>query len=133
MDTRMKIGELATRAGVKPTAVRFYEREGLLRGRRADNGYRSFEAADVIRVRFIRRAQELGFALAEIKGVLALSEGTTALPSAALRRLAEQKLAEIDARRADLLRLRRGLVTLLADGVRDDVPCPILCSLGHPK
>jgi MerR family copper efflux transcriptional regulator len=127
---RMKIGELARAAGVKPTALRFYERQGLVTGRRASNGYRSFDAGDVTRVRFVRRAQALGFSLAEIRGVLALSDGTTELPSRALRRLAEAKLAEIDERRADLLRLRRGLATLLAHGVHDDRPCPVLTSLG---
>jgi DNA-binding transcriptional MerR regulator len=127
---RMKIGELARAAGMKPTALRFYEREGLLLGRRAANGYRLFDAADVTRVRFIRRAQALGFTLTEIRAVLALSDGTTALPARALRQLAATKLAEIDARRADLLRLRRGLTTLLERGVRDDRPCPVLCSLG---
>jgi DNA-binding transcriptional MerR regulator len=126
----MKIGELARAADMKATALRFYEREGLLVGRRAENGYRLFDADDVTRVRFIRRAQTLGFSLAEIRAVLALSDGTTALPARALRELAETKLAEIDARRADLLRLRRGLRTLLERGVREDRPCPVLCSLG---
>ena len=130
---RMRIGELASAAGVKATALRFYEREGLVRGQRSANGYRSFDAADVTRVRFIRRAQALGFTLGEIRAVLAMSDGKVAVPARALRQLAATKLAEIDARRADLLRLRRGLATLLANGVRDDRPCPVLCSLGVPR
>jgi MerR family copper efflux transcriptional regulator len=126
----MRIGELARHAGVQATAVRFYERRGLLRGQRSSNGYRSFDAADVTRVRFIRKAQGLGFSLAEIAAVLAMSDGTLAVSPGALRRLAEAKLADLEARRNDLARLGRGIRTLLARGVREGSPCPVLHSLG---
>ncbi len=129
-DVRMTIGTLARHTGTKTTTLRFYERRGLVRGQRAQNGYRTFGTADVLRVRFIRRAQVLGFTLQEIKGVLSLSDGSVVATATTIRRLGEAKLREIEHRRADLARLHRGIRVLLKQGINDDALCPVLCSLG---
>ena len=70
----MKIGTLARQADVAIDTVRYYERQGLLPApERTQSGYRSYAADDVARLRFIRRAKTLGFTLAEIRELLALS------------------------------------------------------------
>lgn len=69
----MKIGELAARSGVNVQTVRFYEREGLLpKPARTPGGYRSYQIADVDRVRFIRVCQGLGFTLREVSQLIHL-------------------------------------------------------------
>lgn len=70
------IGALAKRAGVRIDTVRYYERSGLLSPKRPlDSGYRRYGSAEVARLRFIRRAQTLGFTLEEVRELLALSKG----------------------------------------------------------
>ena len=130
---RMRIGELAERARVNVQTVRYYERRGLLddpRGR--GSGYREYGDATLARLRFIRRAQELGFTLAEIEELLTLrrERGTTA---AAVKLRAEEKIAEIDARMRDLERIRHALAHLAGRcrGGRAPVgDCPLLEALG---
>jgi MerR family mercuric resistance operon transcriptional regulator len=129
----MTIGELATAAGVRISTLRFYERRGLLTpSARTAAGYRQFTADDVARVRFMRRAQVLGFGLAELALLLGLSARRT------IRRhdvvaLGATKIAEIDQRIADLQRMRRAIAGLLAQPCLDlDGPCPIIASLAAP-
>ena len=70
----MKIGELAQKAEVNIDTVRYYERQGLLPApQRLRSGYRQYEAQDVSRLRFVRRAKALGFTLIEIRDLLELS------------------------------------------------------------
>ena len=70
----MQIGELAKSAGVPIDTVRYYERHGILPApHRRPSGYRSYDADDVARLRFIRRAKALGFTLGEIHDLLALT------------------------------------------------------------
>ena len=72
----MKIGELATRAGVPIDTVRYYERQGLLpQPPRQPSGYRSFQASDVVRLRFVKRAKALGFTLEEVRDLQAWLRG----------------------------------------------------------
>lgn len=67
----MIVNELAKTAGVNPSVVRYYSRIGLLRPiRNPDNGYRDYSAKDVNRVRFIRKAQWLGFTLKDVETIL---------------------------------------------------------------
>lgn len=69
----MRTGELARRAGVNLQTIRFYEREGLLpKPARTTSGYRAYQPSDLERVVFIKRNQELGFTLAEIKQLIDL-------------------------------------------------------------
>ena len=129
----LRIGELAQRVGVNVQTVRYYERRGLLDApsRRA-SGYREYDETAVSRLRFIRRAQELGFTLAEISELLALrlDPRTTA---GRVKARAEEKIAEIDARVRDLTRLRNALTHLAGrcrGGHGPTGDCPLLDALG---
>ena len=84
----------------------------------------------MIRLRFVRRAQALGFTLREIRDVLAMSDRTMKVTSKRMCELAETKLAELADRRAHLRKLERGIATLLRRGYDATRPCPILLSLG---
>jgi DNA-binding transcriptional MerR regulator len=126
----MTIGKLAAAAGVRISTLRFYERRGLLQPTaRSAAGYRHFTSDDVARVRFLRRAQELGFGLAELGIMLALSQQRT-VRRRDLAATGSKKLAELDQRIADLRRMRRALAGLLAQPCIDlEAPCPIIASL----
>lgn len=129
--TTLKIGELARQAGVGVETVRFYERQGLLdEPQRRDSGYRQYEPEAVDVLRFIRRAKELGFTLKEIKSLLALRLDTNATKKE-VRQQAEAKVADIEARIADLQRMREALSSLIeqchGDGAASG--CPILHAL----
>ena len=101
----MSIGELARFAGVPISTLRFYERRGLLRpASRSQKGYRRYVERDVALVRFLRRAQELGFRLSELEELLQLSEGRE-LARDAMERIGRSKLAEIETRIDDLRRV----------------------------
>jgi MerR family mercuric resistance operon transcriptional regulator len=92
----LTIGRLAREAGVNLETVRFYERQGLLsKPPRSASGYRLFPADAARRLKFIKRAQELGFSLSEIRQLLALrtSRRTT---SAEIRKRTEAKIADIE-------------------------------------
>ncbi|HET6149936.1 MAG TPA: heavy metal-responsive transcriptional regulator [Polyangia bacterium] len=129
----MRIGELARRVGVLVVTIRFYEAEGLLPvATRGDNGYRDFAASMVTRVRFIRRAQELGFTLGELRGFLAVSDLRAPLDGE-VREHARRKLADLNARIGDLSRVRGALETLLRRRrcAPPEGPCPIVLALGE--
>jgi Hg(II)-responsive transcriptional regulator len=126
--TTLKTGELARRAGVNVETLRFYERKGLLpEPPRRVSGYREYTEGDVRRVCFIRRAQSLGFTLAEVSELLGLrvGRGTTA---ADVKARAERKLADVRRKIAKLAEIERALVGLTAscDGRSPTGDCPIL-------
>jgi MerR family transcriptional regulator, copper efflux regulator len=127
------IGELAKRAGVRIDTVRYYERHRLLvpRGRRA-SGYRRYGDLEVARLRFIRRAKALGFSLAEIRELLALS---TRRDVAQVKRKAQAKLNAVEDRIRELERVRDGLRDLIAacPGHGRAADCPILQALGYEE
>ena len=92
----MRIGELAERAAVRTSKIRFYEARGLLPpAARLANRYRDYDEKALLTVRFIDRAQSLGFTLAEVARHLHLPQGVDR--KASLRGGLEAKLAEIDA------------------------------------
>ena len=125
------IGQLATRAGVSIDTVRYYERSGLLAPQtRLASGYRRYSELQVSRLRFIRRAQDLGFSLKDIRELLGLSKQRDV---ARVKRAAEKKLAEVEERLAALTRMRDGLSTLVATcpGHGRAADCPILKALGE--
>src|SRR3979411_927969 len=106
------IGQLAKRGGVGIDTVRYYERNGLLAPRtRLASGYRRYGDIELARLRFIRRAQGLGFTLKEIKQLLALSAQRDV---GRVKRSAQAKLVDVEARIAALERVRDGLATLIA-------------------
>lgn len=105
----LKIGEVASLAGVGQRAIRFYEAKGLLaRPPRGENGYRLYppEAVDVLR--FVRQAQRLGLSLDEIKEIIAIRRGGRP-PCTHVRTLLAEKVTEMDAKLRDLLEMRRRL------------------------
>ena len=132
MDT-IGIGTLARRAGVSIDTVRYYERGGLLAPKtRLASGYRRYSELEVARLRFIRRAQALGFSLKEVKELLALSNLRDV---GRVKRAAQAKLADVEERIASLERVRKGLAHLVAacPGHGRAADCPILKTLGEEE
>jgi MerR family transcriptional regulator, mercuric resistance operon regulatory protein len=122
---------VAARAAVNPQTLRYYERRGLLAAPvRSPAGYRAYPAGAVRRVRFIKRAQELGFTLAEVESLLHLAEGGPASCDR-VRALAEEKITDLGRRIADLQALQSGLTRLVAtcERPRGQRECPILHEL----
>ena len=116
---------------MNPQTLRYYERRGLLdEPVRSAGGYRSYPPEAVRRVRFIKRAQELGFTLAEVETLLDLAAGG---PDScdAVRALATKKITDVRRRIADLRLLEAGLSRLVAtcDLPRGQRECPILHEL----
>ncbi len=127
----MKIGEVATRANVNIQTLRYYERRGLLpKAPRTGSNYRLYSDESVRRVRFVKRAQELGFSLKEIKELLALRLKPTSRSSAVKER-ATAKIADIEEKVHTLQRMKRALTKLTAacDGCGSTSECPILEAL----
>lgn len=127
----MRIGELARHAGVHVDTVRYYEREGLLPpAPRRESGYRMYEREDLKRLRFVRRAKTLGFTLTEIRGLLQVSTRHDE-DMAGMKAAAVEKLAAVDAKLAELGRMRAALAKLAAacPGQGSLVQCPILDAL----
>lgn len=124
----MRIGELAARAGVNVQTLRYYERRGLLHEpERLRSGYRSY-AADAVRiVHFIKQAQELGFALADVEELLQLAAGEPG-SCLAVRSIATQKIAELERKIVMLQAMRRSLQRLVAtcNKPRRERDCPLL-------
>jgi Cu(I)-responsive transcriptional regulator len=124
----LSIGDVARQANVGVETVRFYERQGLLEEpQRKASGYRQYDEGAVAVLRFIRRAKELGFTLKEIKGLLALRLDTSAT-RADVRKQAKEKVADIEARIADLQRMRDSLLALIkrCHGTGVASGCPII-------
>lgn len=131
------VSQLASAAGVGGETVRHYEEIGLLpKAERSDSGYRFFPEAALARMSFIRRAKSLGFGLPEIKELLRLSdlrESKEPSDMAQLRAAANAKLADVDAKLAELQRVRAGLVELIGScpGKGSVRHCPILSALSQ--
>jgi len=129
------IGRLAAAAGVGIDTVRYYEREGLLPApARNESGYRRYDDASATRLRFIRRARDLGFSLDDVRDLLALSaDGRHGTQGA--RQRAEARLADVERRITELRRVQRGLKKLV-DACPGHGPldtCPILAALGDKE
>src|SRR5216684_1073535 len=91
----MNIGELARRSGVPSTALRYYEKAGLLpESRRTSSGYRAFQPDTLPRLAFIRAAQSVGLTLAEIREVISIRDGGAA-PCAHVLELIERHRTEV--------------------------------------
>lgn len=128
----MTKSELARQAGVKPSTVRYYERIGVLpEPSRTAAGYRVYTAEDVERLRFVQRAQALGFTLAEITDLLGLA--VSEADCDAVRARAEAHRADVEAKLRDLERVRDALDGLIAAcrARRETAACPILDALRH--
>ncbi len=128
---RMKIGEVADRGGVNLQTIRYYEREGLLpQPPRLPSGYRVYTQPTVRRVRFIKRAQELGFTLSEIRELLSLRLDHERDRSE-VRAIAEAKVSDIAEKIRTLTAMKEALVRLTehCSGHGPASECPILESL----
>lgn len=124
----LTIGQVAKATGVGIETIRFYERKGLIaEPPRRVSGYREYAPDVIARLRFIKRAKDLGFSLDEIAEMLSLRVAPDATCSE-VRRLAQEKLARIEAKIADLQRIRGALLTLTAacPGRGPTGACPIL-------
>jgi len=129
VDRQLSIGSLAKAADVNVETIRYYQRRGLVHEpSKPLGGHRRYTASTATRVRFIRRAQLLGFTLEEIKNLLLLEDGQSCRDA---RLLAERKLGLIEARIADLSRMRRALKRLIAQCAEGKRPrsCPIIATL----
>ena len=130
MDSGLQIGEVAKRAGVSIDTLRYYERVKLLpRPRRSAGGFRLFAPEHIERVRFIKQAQELGFSLEEIKGLLATGGAEECRK---VRDLLKRKISELDERLKSMKGFRRVLARHLSacevelKQHSDSACCPVL-------
>jgi MerR family copper efflux transcriptional regulator len=124
----LKIGEVAERSGVNLQTILYYERQKLLpEPPRLPSGYRMFPEQTVNRIRFIKRAQELGFSLAEIGDLLSIQVDPNKECSN-VKRLAEAKIADIEEKIRTLKAMKHVLsgLTKLCPGQGPSSECPIL-------
>ena len=130
---RFTIGKLARAAGVNTETVRYYERRGLLpEPPRTESGYRQYDEESVLRVRFIKEAQALGFTLDEVRELLALRvDADTTCEQ--VRRQAEVKVAQIQAKIATLRHMQAILNEMIAACAQGGPTgeCPILETLAR--
>lgn len=122
----MTIGALARAAGVNVETIRFYQRRGLMPvPKRSLGSVRRYGADAGQRLRFIRRAQEIGFSLGEVAELLRLQRGCRGAHD-----LAVSRLADIERRLAGLTRARTALMELIRRCERGRAPgCPIIDAL----
>jgi MerR family copper efflux transcriptional regulator len=131
-DTTLTIGEVAPASGVPAKTIRYYEQISLMpEPERAANGYRIYAQPTVERLRFIKRARDLGFPIADVTELLSLYDDPNR-SAGDVRNLAKAHIAVIDAKLEELSGLRRTLSTLVNRCHGTDRPdCPILHDLEH--
>src|SRR5688500_1001780 len=130
----LSIGGLAHAAGVGVQTIRFYEREGLIEAPpRKASGYRIYPEDATVRIRFIRRAQELGFTLREIRELIALQTDASA-DCDDVRAVAVAKVAEVERKIADLTSMKAELKNLIGscDCAGSARQCGIMECLSDP-
>lgn len=128
----MNIGDAARQSGLPAKTIRYYEESGLIRpAARARNGYRDYSTADIHKLRFIRHARELGFTVHQCAELLSLYDDKHR-HAADVKAIATKHLHDIDAKLADLSRLRGTLSHLISCCAGDLRPeCPILDGLAE--
>lgn len=131
----LTIGQLARKAEVNVETIRYYERRGLMpEPPRRESGYRQYSEPDVTRIKFIKRAQTLGFTLKEIAELFSLrvDPDTTC---GDVKRRAEVKIADMEEKIKALLRMKKALAKLASTcrGRGPTSECPILEMLGAEK
>ncbi|CAN5405138.1 Hg(II)-responsive transcriptional regulator [soil metagenome] len=125
----LTIGAVAKQSDVNVETIRYYQRRGLLQEPdKPPQGFRRYSVETVKRIHFIKRAQELGFTLDEISELLRLDETTACEES---KGMAQAKLRLIEAKIADLTKMKRGLGRLFraCESVSVGKPCPLIHSL----
>lgn len=131
MVQKLTIGKVATAAAVNVETIRFYQRRGLLaEPPKAPGGFRYYDEATIARVRFVKRAQALGFSLEEVVGLLALEQSNACGPT---HDAAVRKLHAVEERITDLKRIRSTLKNLVrqCEAGPAAVCCPIIESLAR--
>jgi Hg(II)-responsive transcriptional regulator len=127
----LKRGQLAKQTGVNPETIRYYENIGLLpKAARTENGYRIYSEEDIRRIKFIKRAKELGFTLKEIKELLELRFEDIGSCSD-VRELAEEKLKDVEQKIKDLEKIKEILKQLIdqCPGKGSISQCPIVSTI----
>ncbi|GMQ80574.1 MAG: Cu(I)-responsive transcriptional regulator [Rhodothermia bacterium] len=125
---QMKRGQLAKITGVTLETVRYYEQRGLIpEPRRTGSGYRMYSEDYITRIRFIKRAQDLGFTLKEILELLSLSLAPDS-DRADVKRQVNEKIRDIELKMVDLQRIKTALDELVSccSGRGSTHECPIL-------
>lgn len=136
---RLRIGPIATATGLTPDAVRYYERLGLLPpAPRTSGGFRLYGPDTIERIQFIKRAQQFGLELREIRELLAPANGRRREQCQHVRAVLERHLAALEARVRELQAFRRtlqGAVTECDRALRlkEIVECPVVDQLGHNR
>ena len=126
----MNIGDVASRSGLPPKTIRYYEEIGLVKPPRSENGYRTFREQELHKLAFLGRARALGFSIEDCRTLLQLYEDESRT-SADVKEIARGHLQEIDQKIADLKEMRGTLSHLIEACAGDNRPdCPILESLG---
>ena len=132
----MRIGELAERAGVTTTSIRYYESVGVLAPpERTPSGYRHYENAVVDRLAFVRAAQTVGLTLGEIREIVALRDrGETPCTHVTdlIHRRAEEvghRITELQRLQAELIRLARRARSLDPDDCDPELVCHVIASV----
>ena len=128
----MRIGELAKATGTKAETIRYYEREGILPvADRTDSNYRDYSQDHLAALTFVRRARGLGFSMAQVRELLALSDHDEK-PCEDVDQLVRQQLSDVDSKIADLTTLREELAQLSRSCQSDRIgECRIVESLGR--
>ena len=128
----MRIGELAKATGTKAETIRYYEREGILPAAdRTDSNYRDYSQNHLAALTFVRRARGLGFSMAQVRELLALSDHDEK-PCEDVDQLVRQQLSAVDSKIADLSTLREELAQLSRSCQSDRIgECRIVESLGR--
>lgn len=124
----LTIGRLARAADVGVETIRYYQERELLPVPPSEGAFRYYPLSLIERIRFIKRAQELGFSLDEVRELLQLEDGAD---RESIRKVAAHRLAQIESKLADLKRIRRALSELLrkCKHTRASLPCPIIGTL----
>ncbi len=125
------IGKLAETAGVNIQTIRYYERIGLIpQPQRKESGYRQYDKKDVQKIKFIKRAKELGFTLREIQDLLTLRVDPDSTCED-IRERAEKKITDIEEKISELKRIKKALdkLTTACVGRGPTGDCPILEAL----
>lgn len=128
MQNHLKISQLSKLAGISIETIRFYERRGLLeKPPRSQSGYRLYSPKTITRIKFIKRAKELGFSLKEISELLSLRVGPNTTCDM-VKSHAAQKIKDIGSKIETLQNMKRALLRLVKScrGSGPTNKCPIL-------
>jgi MerR family mercuric resistance operon transcriptional regulator len=131
----IRIGELSKRAGCNIETIRYYERISLLPApARSPGRYRLYDAGDVRRLAFVRRARELGFTLDAVRALLMLSDDDGSAVCASARELAVGHLREVRAKITDLQAMERVLADAVQRCTSGEIPgCPVIDALSGKR